>query len=44
MLLEKSALLAAAGIALLAARLAMRHWWPNDAGGGAGATKEADHA
>jgi len=27
-LLEKSALLAAAGIALLVARLAMRHWWP----------------
>jgi hypothetical protein len=27
-LLEKAALLAAAGIALLVARLAMRHWWP----------------
>jgi hypothetical protein len=27
-LLEKSALLAAAGAALLIARLAMRHWWP----------------
>ena len=43
-LLEKSALLAAAGIALLAARLAIRHWWPDDAGGGAGANKEAGHA
>lgn len=43
-LLEKSALLAAAGIALLLARLAMRHWWPDDAGGSAGANKEASHA
>ena len=39
-LLEKSALLAAAGIALLAARLAMRHWWPDDQGG----NTEASHA
>ncbi|MBE0625512.1 MAG: DUF4401 domain-containing protein [Burkholderiales bacterium] len=35
-LLEKSALLAAAGLALLAVRLAMRHWWPQ--------TEEPEHA
>jgi hypothetical protein len=39
-LLEKSALLAAAGIALLAARLAIRHWWPEDPT----RTVEATHA
>ena len=39
-LLEKSGLLAATGIALLVARLAMRHWWPDDQGGNA----EASHA
>lgn len=37
-LLEKSGLLAAAGIALLAVRLAMRHWWPD---GGAGHEQES---
>ena len=35
-LLEKSALLAAAGVALLAARFAMRFWWPAPKGGEAG--------
>jgi hypothetical protein len=35
-LLEKSALLAAAGVALLAARLAMRSWWPAPKGGETG--------
>jgi hypothetical protein len=39
-LLEKSALLAATGIAMLAARLAMRHWWPVGRDGNA----EASHA
>lgn len=29
-LLEKSALLAAAGVALLVLRFAMRHWWPEE--------------
>jgi hypothetical protein len=37
-LLEKSALLAAAGAALLVARFALRYWWPAPAG------KEAGHA
>lgn len=35
-LLEKSALMACSGIALLAARLALRHWWPESG-------KEANH-
>jgi uncharacterized membrane protein len=39
-LLEKSALLAATGIALLAARLVMRYWWPDNQRGNA----EAGHA
>lgn len=39
-LLLKSGLLVATGIALLAARLAMRHWWPADAA----RNQEADHA
>ena len=39
-LLEKSGLLVAAGIALLAARLAMRRWWPDEAV----AAKETSHA
>lgn len=37
-LLEKSALLAAAGAALLIARFALRYWWPAPAG------REASHA
>jgi hypothetical protein len=39
-LLEKSGLLVTAGIALLAARLAMRHWWPEEPAG----AREASHA
>jgi hypothetical protein len=39
-LLEKSGLLVASGIALLAARLAMHHWWPGEPAG----SKEASHA
>jgi hypothetical protein len=39
-LLEKSGLLAATGIALLAARLAMRQWWPERQAG----DSEAGHA
>lgn len=39
-LLEKSGLLVAAGVALLAARLAMRHGWPEEPTG----SKEASHA
>lgn len=38
-LLEKSGLLAATGIALLIARLALRHWWPEQPQNG-----EANHA
>ncbi|HEX9397165.1 MAG TPA: DUF4401 domain-containing protein [Burkholderiales bacterium] len=39
-LLEKSGLLAAAGFALLVARLALRHWWPEPQAG----AREAHHA
>ena len=39
-LLEKSGLMVAAGIALLLARLAMQHWWPEEPAG----SKEASHA